>query len=67
MGKEIRTFPKGIMPEINVVARLMFELVSYDFTVQYVYPFAIGTSLSYSPVQSSVQNVYMRMIYIFSS
>ena len=31
--KEVHTFPKGICPKVNVIARLEFELAYYDSAV----------------------------------
>ena len=31
--KGVHTFPKGICPKVNVIARLEFELAYYDFAV----------------------------------
>ena len=31
--KGVHTFPKGICPKVNVIARLEYELVYYDSTV----------------------------------
>ena len=33
--KVLRTFPKGISPKVNVIARLGFELAYYDSAGQY--------------------------------
>ena len=32
-GKGVHTFPKGILPKMNVIAGLEFELAYYDFAV----------------------------------
>ena len=32
--KGVRTFPKGICPKVNVIARLEYELAYYDSAVQ---------------------------------
>ena len=32
--KWVHTFPKGISPKVNVIARLEFELATYDVAVQ---------------------------------
>ena len=37
------TFPKGISPKVNVIARLEFELAYYDVVVQYVSHYATTT------------------------
>ena len=34
--KEVHTFPKGICPNVNVIARLEFELTYYDSAVQHI-------------------------------
>ena len=34
MDTGVHTFPKGISPKVNVIARLKFELAYNDFTVQ---------------------------------
>ena len=31
--KRVHTFPKGISPKVNVIARLEFELINYDVVV----------------------------------
>ena len=31
--KGVHTFPKGICPKVNVIARLEFELAYYDFAI----------------------------------
>ena len=32
--REFHTFPKGICPNVNVIAQLKFELADYDSAVQ---------------------------------
>ena len=39
--KKVHTFPKGISPEVNRIARLGFELVYYDVAVQHVSHYAM--------------------------
>ena len=41
--KEVHTFPKGISPKVNVLARLEFELAYYDVTIQYISPHTTET------------------------
>ena len=43
MGEGLHTFPKGISPKMNAIARLKFELANYDITVQHVNHNATGT------------------------
>ena len=43
--KRIHTFPKGIGPKMNVIARLEFELVYYEVEVQHVNHYATGIIL----------------------
>ena len=42
-AKGIHTFLKGIIPKVNIIAQLEFELAYYDVTVQYVSYYASGT------------------------
>ena len=32
-SKEVHTFPKGISPKVNVLARLEFELAHFEATI----------------------------------
>ena len=34
--KRVHTFPKGISPKGNIIARLEFELAYYDVTVKHL-------------------------------
>ena len=43
--KGVSIFPKGISLKVNVIARLEFELASYDVAVQLVNDYASGISL----------------------
>ena len=42
-NKGVHTFPKGICPKVNVIARLEFELAYYDSTT---HPFNYYTTMS---------------------
>ena len=42
-NKGLHTFPKGISPKMNVIARLEFEFASYNVTVQHVNYYTVGT------------------------
>ena len=33
--KGVHTFPKGICPKVNIIARLVYELAYYDSAVHY--------------------------------
>ena len=44
--KRLYTFPKGISPQVNVIARLEFELTYYNITVQNINHMAMATPLS---------------------
>ena len=44
-NKDVHTFPKGISPKVNVIARLEFELAYYDVTVHYVSHYDTGIPL----------------------
>ena len=42
---KVHTFPKGINPKVNVIARLEFRLANYDVAVQHVNQCAVETVL----------------------
>ena len=42
-GLECYTFPKGIFPKVNVIARLELELAHYDFPVRSFNHYTTGT------------------------
>ena len=44
-GDKVRghTFPRVICPKVNIIARLEFELVYYELTVQYISHYTMGT------------------------
>ena len=44
--KEVHTFPKGICPKVNVIARPEFELALYDSGVQRFKPYTLRTPLT---------------------
>ena len=45
-GKGVRTFPKGICPKVNVIARLEYELAYYDSAVHPFNHYTTRTSFS---------------------
>ena len=45
VDKEIYMFPNNIIPKMNVLGRLEFELAYKDVAVQHVSPYSMVTSL----------------------
>ena len=41
--KGVRTFPEGISPKVNAIARVKFELSYYNVTVEHVSHYSKGT------------------------
>ena len=41
--KGVHTFPKGICPKVNVIARLEYEVANYDSAVQRFYHYTTRT------------------------
>ena len=46
--KGVHTFPKGICPKVNIIARLEFELAYYDSVVQRFNHYATRTPPSHT-------------------
>ena len=58
----VHTFPKGICTKGNVIARLEFELVDYEFIVQHVNHYATSTTFV-SCTWLTYSNIFITTLY----
>ena len=45
LGKEVYTFPKGICPQVNIIAQVEFKLAYFKFAAQLFCHYTTGSSL----------------------
>ena len=57
--KGVHTFPKGICPRVNVIARLEYKLMYYDSAVHHFNHYTTRTSPSSIVVSMDVHNSYI--------
>ena len=55
------TFPEGVSPEVNVIARLEFELAYNDIGVQYISYYAADNP----PLSVWVNVYYVKLLFSF--
>ena len=70
--KGVHTFPKGICPKVNVIARLEYELAYYDSAVHRFNHYTTRTPLDNRVKQSNITaptlfTIYFATIFVYAS